>query len=335
MTKLLIITASLLSLLAFWLPGAAHTANVAYAANSDFAAGGYGAYNQADLTNPNIQSVDINMNWSAVEPTAGNINYVPLDNEMAAWAAAGKHVNLILRFANETGGGCASGGYLPNWERPRIPWFCDSDLNAAIPDYFSPVFQADWEAFVDSIAVHVAASPYAASVQYVRAGVGLSAEGFFLTYSQNDFAADKQKLVAWGYTPTSWQSFQESLLTYYKTVFTFAPVIYPVVKQDNNLQVQTAQWAVDNGMGVGQEGLVPNYPTDYAMIDEICAYAKAQGAYIQFQTVSGISDLATVQGDINTAEQLGGKTIEWYENISNVTSYQPAFANYQTYVNSN
>jgi hypothetical protein len=54
--------------------------------------------------------------------------------------------------------------------------------------------------------------------------------------------------------------------------------------------LDVAYWAAAHGIGVGAQGLVPNYPSNYADIKAILAYIQAHypQTYIQFQTVSGI-----------------------------------------------
>src|SRR5947209_11388582 len=158
-------------------------------ANIDFAAGGYGAYDRMALSNPTIGGVDINIAWSEMEPQQGVLNFAPLDAEMRDWAQAGKQFILIVRYANEEtssrAGGCPlRDQYLPTWEMARIPHFCDSAPGSIIPDYFDATFQADLQAFVQAIATHVASSPYRDHLAYVRIGVGLAGEGFYLTYNQ-------------------------------------------------------------------------------------------------------------------------------------------------------
>src|SRR5579884_4505002 len=65
-----------------------HTAGTAsYPANIDYGGIlGYGNYDPAALTNPNVGAVDISMNWAQVEPQPGVFNFGPADKEMADWA---------------------------------------------------------------------------------------------------------------------------------------------------------------------------------------------------------------------------------------------------------
>jgi hypothetical protein len=324
-------------------PTGTSTATQQYPANIDFPIQvPYGQYSQAALANPNVQGIDINLNWNLVEPQEGQINFAPLDAEMAAWAQAGKKVVLVLRFANETGGTC-TGGILPGWERGKIQTLCDTDLNSVVPDYFDPTFQADWKAFVGAIAAHVNQSPYRSAVIYVRAAVGLAGEGFFLHYGTAHFGQYKQQLTQWGYSPAAWAQWQENMMSYYASVFAPLTVIYPIVRLDPDpgtgkpVQQEVAQWAVQHGMGIGAQGLVPNYPTDYANIKEIASFARtsAPAAYIQFQTVSRVNGEVDIAGDIATACALHAHSIEWYERDILNPAYQADFQHWQSLVNSN
>jgi len=314
-----------------------------YPANMDYASGGYGKWSTAALADPGIGGVTINLYWRQVEPRRGSYNWGPLDTEMAAWAQAGKRVALIARFANEKGGGCP-GGYLPSWEIARIPTFCDTDLNSTIPDYFSARFQSDWKAFIQALGNHLAASPYRKAVAYVRAGTGLGGESFYLMYGRagnTDFVHDKQKLVAWGYSPQAWEAFQENLLAFYKRALPYQD-IYVVDKLDVNpttgtpVQVEVAHWAAAHGQGVGEECLpAGSFSHDYADMNQITAWVHKNypNAYIQFQTCGVMSGPAEVAGVISDAKSHWARSIEWYEKGITTSSYLSEYVAYQGWVN--
>src|SRR5262250_923827 len=98
---------------------------------------------------------------------------------------------------------------------------------------------------------------------------------------------------------------QESMLSYFKSVFSYTTVIYPIVQLDTNpatgnpVQMDVAYWAAAQGMGVGAQGLVPipNYP--YARLNVIIPHILSHypNTYIQFQTVAAVSSATDVQGD--------------------------------------
>ena len=319
------------------------TTSSSYPANIDFETGGYGSYDPAALNNPTIGGVDINLNWIAVEPQQGNFQFGPLDKEIADWASHGKKYTLIVRYVSEEGtttGDCSGSQLLPSWEIARIPHFCDRDLGTIIPDYFDQQFQSDLQAFVQAIANHVAQSRYKDQLSYVRVGVGLAGEGFYLTYEQPHFDIYKSQLVSWGYSPTAWKNWQEQMMSYYKSVFPYTTVIYPIVQLDTDpttnmpVQMEVAYWAAAQGIGVGEQGLVPGYPSNYAEIKTILNYIQSNypNTYIQFQTVAFIRGEGVIQGDIQTAYQLGARSIEWYGKDIVNQSYQSDFQQWQQMV---
>lgn len=312
-----------------------------YPANIDFEPlESYGTFNPAALSNPNIKAVDVNMNWINVEPQQGIFNFGPADNEIAAWARQGKNFTLIIRYVDETGiangTDCNIRQFLPSWEIMRIQHFCDTDRRTIIPDYFGPTFEGDLKAYVKAIADHFAQSPYKNDLLYVRIGLGLGGEGFPLTPA-GDYAIDKLQLENWGYTPGAWAAWQKALLTYYKSVFPYTTIIYPVNGLDTDqatgkpVQDEVAEWAAAQGMGIGQQGLRPqsNYPLFRSLRSE---YPQM---YIQFQTVLAINGGKNeVQGDIQAAHRNGAQFIEWYSQDTANPSFQPLFAQWQQMVDS-
>lgn len=316
---------------------------------------GYGVYKPANLANPNISAIDLNMNWSAVEPQQGVFDWAPADKVAAAWASKGKQIVIVVRYIHEisdnSSDGCDDNGqYLPSWEIARIPTYCDFDKNTVVPDYFNATFQSDLKAYIQAIADHFANSPYRNDVAYARVGVGVGAEGYYLygvnqdcgTGNACDFQTDKQQLIARGYTPHSWAVWQEQMLAAFHKSFSYTQLIYPIVQQDvdqvtgEQVSVEVAKWAAAHGIGLGEEGLLPStVNTSYAGMNIIFPYIQSQypGTYIQFQTVSGVSSIRNVRGDIQAAEQLGACSIEWYGNVAVNPSYQSLFAEWQQYVN--
>jgi hypothetical protein len=151
------------------------------------------------------------------------------------------------------------------------------------------------------------------------------------------------------------------MLSYYKSVFSFTTVIYPINQMfypvdsqlninpatQNQVQMDVAEWAVARGMGIGQEGLLGYYTTDYAEFPEIAAWVNQHypDTYIQFQTVAEVSNSATascdsvcvVENDIKAAgsgsPNYGGRSIEWYSPDDLSRAYQSDFALWQQYVN--
>jgi hypothetical protein len=281
------------------------------------------------------------MNWAQVEPEQGQFNFVPLDKVATAWSAHGKRFTLIIRYVAEskqtTPESCdPAQQFLPEWEQVRIQTYCDTDHGLLVPNYFDPIFEADVKAFVGAIANHIAESPYRHNLLYVRAGVGIGGEGFPY-FSTGDYQTeDVPNLQSFGYTPTVWAAWQKEMMKAYQQSFSYTTVIYPVNGQDTDpatgqpVEVENAQWAAAQGMGIGQQGLWPT--AIYPFFQQL--RAKYPHMYIQFQTVWSVGNTAGVLGDVRAAERNGAQFIEWYTSDIVNPANQPAFAEWQQYVNS-
>lgn len=336
-----------------------------YPANVEFDPPGvyaYGAYNPASLTNANVAGVVVNFPWGAVEPQQRVFNFAPADKEIAAWVAAGKKIMFQIRFLYQGGTpsvpncGAANGpNDLPGWEVARIPHFCDSDRGMLIPDYFDSTFQADARAFVQAVAQHYVSSPYRSRIVYVRVATGTGGEqnligGCHDAACQSDYTADVDQLIAYGYTPTALITYDKAMLSFYKSAFNYTTVMYafsdPIPQKEsldvnpatgNPVWLDVAEWAAANGMAVGQMGLSPN--PSYASggkLGTFFAYIQTHhpDTYVAFQTVSRVSGVFAVQGDITNATSLGARTIEWYGQDINIASYQSLFQPWQQAVDS-
>jgi hypothetical protein len=318
-----------------------------------------GAGSAAALANPAVGAVAIPLDWASIEPRSGQLRFATLDQTAAAWTAQGKNFILIVRFANESGGGahgCSGTGFLPAWEVARIPTYCDSDMNMVIPDYFDPTFQSDFLAYVRAIAAHVGASSYRSHLLYVRIGLGLAGEGFPVMPCPagvwcDSKTTDLSQLVAWGYSTHAWARWQEQMLLHYRALFAFTctRVIYPMGDYGVDgvthqlVDVEVAEWAANHGFGLGAQGLVPS-PTysSYAGIGTIVTYVRAHDpqTLIQFQTWSSLQQSATTLydvtcvalGDIVNAEQLGAQSIEWYDTDATNPDLLALLAAWQQYV---
>jgi hypothetical protein len=229
---------------------------VPFPANADYPPGQVASLTV--LRHSYVQGVDVNVDWSSVEKT-NDPPHQPTYNWSALKAAAdtaydrGKHIILVVRAANETGGATGSAcmpdsaQILPSWEiadlqhQPGLNDFtglyCDSDLQTLIPDWFSSQFQNAWLTFIDALAHYVSTQPYYPYISYVRIGVGLGGEAFPVMPDgvgsgcaagklpcQTDASRDLADITA-GWIPRSenfpqeWEDFQESMLAGYEAAF--------------------------------------------------------------------------------------------------------------------
>ena len=321
-------------------------------ANVDYASGGYGAYNSGALRRSWVQGVVINLDWSRVETSPGHFKWTGLDRTAAAWAHARKHIALVVRATNEIRGGCSAGEpqFLPGWEIKAlhnalgaIGTFCDKALRSLIPDWFSSAFRGRFLGFIRALGKHVSAKPYYQSISYVRIGVGLAGEGFYLRPHQAGYAADKAWMVNhWHYTPQRWEGFQKTMLGAYDAAFP-APVqvIYPIDAQDdlsphNPVELAVAKWATNHrGIGIGEECLPPGGFN--RIFSAILGWVRNHHphAYMQFQTCGQTNNAAAEHSIIRAAERYRAKSIEWYENTIMRPPSQSALTAYQSWVNRN
>jgi hypothetical protein len=368
--RLFIPAASAAVALAVAVPAAA-TSTVQFPANVDYDnTGGYGAYSSTVSHDSYVQGVDINLDWRSVETSPGNYTWGPLDRTATAWANAHKHIVLVVRAANETGGATLDKNLVPSTCKPDsdqiLPaWvisalgyngtYCDSDLETIVPDWFSPAFQSYFQEFVSALGKHVSKKKYFSSISYVRIGVGLGGEAFPVMPDQvgsgcktstlpcqEDSSADKAWMSQyWGYSGQAWQKFQETMLTAYDAAFPSVPLIYPIDKQDNDsagkpVDLVVAKWAIAtySNIGIGAECLPPGGGSleTYADFGTIDTWIRDNhpGAYIQFQTCGKTATAAEEQGIIKAAEGFGARSVEWYEDTFNPTKGTPPSASDMT-----
>lgn len=298
----------------------------------------YGQYQLASLTNPNITGVDVIMNWNDVEPQQDVFNWAPADKEIADWSNQGKKFVVVVRYThklNQTS--CdRDNQWMPVWEQNRIPTLCST--GEIVPDYYDATFQADLTDYIGAIAQHIAANPYASHFEYIRIGLGFAGEGYPCLGCDS---AAWNTLTNWGYTPHSWALWQEQMLTKYEQAirpYLPTPIIYalgnntidPVVNQP--IAQEVAYWAAPRGFGAGSEGLHSGLSGPAITVMKYF-HDNYPNNYLQFQTVSYVTGTSDLQGDIDIADSVGAKTIEWYGKDTVKSAYQPYFQQWQETVN--
>lgn len=297
----------------------------------------YGQYQAASLRNPNVTGVDIIMNWNDVEPQQGVFNWAPADKVMADWSNQGKKFVIVVRYTHKLNLTTCDPAkqWMPVWEQNRIPTLCST--GEIVPDYYDTTFQADLIHYIQSIAKHVAASPYASYFEYIRIGLGFAGEGYPCLGCD---ATAWHTLARWGYTPHSWALWQEQMLTKYKKAirpYLPTPIIYamgnntldPVTNEP--IAQEVAYWAAPQGFGVGSEGLHSGLG---GVAINVMKYIHNHypNSYLQFQTVSYVTGTSDLQGDIDIAHSVGAKTIEWYGKDTIQAPYQSYFQQWQQIV---
>lgn len=310
----------------------------------------YGTWNQTALNSAQVGATDIRLDWIDVEPQQGQFNWQPLDNEIAAWASRGKKYVLVVRFIHESfSGTCTTNPqYLPSWELQKLQAanlvFC-SNGGAYIPDYFSQTFQNDFFAYLSAIKQHIGATQYASQLLYIRVGLGAGGEGYpCLGCSLND----TNQLASWGFSQTAWKNWQQMMFSHYIQIFSPMILIYPLGYNTPDPQTQQpidqelAFYALQQGMGIGQEGLSPKP----GYLNEINFFAQMRkqfpNAYLQLGTIFAVhanatpptcDDSCVVQTDIQRANTAGAFSIEWYPQDAGNALFQNYFSTWQQLVN--
>jgi hypothetical protein len=295
---------------------------------------GYGVYDAEGINNRNIGGVLLMMDWSSVEVQKGVYDFGPADKQAEAWTRAGKKLVIVIRYTRQFPGNCQKDQNWPVWVISQVPHHCDAVAGNVIPNYFDASFKAELKTYVKAVGDHFARSPYRDSILYVRIGVGLGSEGFYLTPCRRnapcDFERGRDQLRAWGFTPTIWAAWQREMMSYYKSVFPYTHVIYPIVRLDtdpstgNPIQMDLAFWAAENGMGIGAQGLSPRFADGPARIRYILQtiHSRNSTAWIQLQTVRPVANVDEMIKDMALARELGAKAVEWYSGDANRKEYQ-------------
>jgi hypothetical protein len=327
----LVIPAALAALgLAAAMPAAAQTQpgpNVLYPANVDYpSSGGYGVVNSTVLGEPYVQGADVNMDWSSVEtsndpPNAPTYDWTGLDNEATAAYDQGKHIILVVRAANETGGATVTNGVckadsdqiLPSWEISSLQKYqgmngsngiyCDTDLETMVPDWFSSTFQNDFKTFISALGQYASQQPWYHNISYIRIGVGLGGEAFPVMPDdtpsgcspstppcQTDAAADLATITNdWVPTsetfPQAWENFQESMLTAYDADF-------PAVAGTGGATYPPPTLIYPISVIPGQEPLPDGDPEDYGVANWATSTYSNIGIGQQCLAPGGLDDYA-------------------------------------------
>lgn len=169
---------------------------------------------------------------------------------------------------------------------------CDAGNNVYVPDYWNQTFESDWDSFLAQVATHynvdcpsnplnkpldLCTTAYGGTlstefdpfdVLYVRGGVGLFDEG--TPYNSGSVIAATVK--GWAAPSTcgstnnnlnqssfagEWEGWQRCTMATEFNDFYYSSIMDPVVDPSGESldSVDTAEWAMNNGMSIGQDGL--------------------------------------------------------------------------------
>jgi PKD repeat protein len=168
--------------------------------------------------NANVDGVLLRTEWNAVETAAGVYNWSYLDGQVAAAAAAGKKVSLVVKAGANTPAwvytaGAASFAYTD----PK------TGLPASMPLPWDPVFLADWTQFIKALGVRYAS--WAAVAQVKVEGLSLSSEETNLPNS----STDTTNWQAAGYTRVKVENAWQTIADAYSHAFPDTKIAFIVV----------------------------------------------------------------------------------------------------------
>jgi hypothetical protein len=135
-----------------------------------------------------ISGASFQVMWADIESTEGNYSFANLDAKLAPWITAGKKVNLIFWSVSDgESATCSNSGFNGSYNcaLPAYVWgllglsnstFCSTQYGPnpqQVPNYFSTVFQARYQAFLSAVIAHYRSN---ASIGYIRFGLGHGGE---------------------------------------------------------------------------------------------------------------------------------------------------------------
>jgi len=218
--------------------------------------------------NPYISGIVYTLWWSCSDQdgTSAHYSWSSFDSQIASdgWAAAGKKIIVVLGGVTYGGSDniCYGSGWgtsgLGNYATPAYVWAglgasnyttCTSLVTQRIPNYLNSAYAANYQNWVAATLQHLAASPYASSIGYVRVGWGKGGEttpisGWNQTGMCPDGGGNNTLTTEWGYTLSGWESFLQQGMT---------------VEAAANRRLQLMVSLTEMGQDAGSQDRVPDF----------------------------------------------------------------------------
>lgn len=209
----------------------------------------------ADADDPLLAGTTVTVDWSNVEPQAGQLDWSVIDTAIAPWAAAGKRVILRVSPGSDVAWGNGAGDATPGWVYGEGVGQVDDD-GSILPAYWDPAFVAAYSAFVAAYAARYDGDP---SVAFVEMGIGEGGE------TLADTQLDRNRLAllsAAGYDDQIWLTYVKAVSRIYRDDFRKTAVVALV---DSSFLGQRrhedygalTRWLERNGFPMQYDGLVP------------------------------------------------------------------------------
>jgi len=304
--------------------------------------------NLAPVTNyimnqPAVRGGNIVIVWSSVDKGGGTYDWSGVDTQIAAWAAIGKPVNLIVWPANYA---------LP--QQTGTPSYVTSAAGyqsiscsafGPVPVWFGDTFKTYYKTFVAAVMSRYGSDP---RVGYMRFGLSEGGESY------PECVGGLMTAFNWteAQLNTEWLAYIAEMTSYQASLPHTVQLVtalnqYGTVAQQHAYPLPTGQYAVCDaeaanavslGMGFGTQGLqlsdVANYPSP-CNSDWCAAFANQTAVPLYLQTY-GVSSPAGLppSGSLTTtlpfALSLGATVFEMFIQDWQV-AYDPTSPNYSTY----
>jgi len=214
----------------------------------------FGSNSGADANNPALVGTTLTFDWSQLEPEPGIFDWARVEQAIAPWAAAGKHVILRVSTGGEASWGSAAANETPNWVyaqgAPSV-----NDSGSTLPVYWNATFLQDYDSFIAAFATQFNGDPVASFIE-----MGIGDGGETLPDTQEGPGNRYALWTPYGYSDAVWLQTIETISTTYRNDFTLTPVV-PLVDSSflgpNRQQDYTTltSWFVTNGFPMQYDGL--------------------------------------------------------------------------------
>jgi hypothetical protein len=253
------------------------------------------------MSNPVVSGGNLTVEWGMVDQGNQQYDWSAIDTNIAAWAAAGKKVNLIV-WANSdsTSATCTNGtaSTTGNCAIPAYVWkalgssnytTCDTQYGTQqLPNYLDrAAFQLPYQQFMAAVIQKYGSDP---EIGYIRFGLGHGGETFPGTGWNSTTAACGKAFAAWGVTVTTWETYLASMLSYEATLHSTKQLMVGVTPMGAPTTVvpnYVAPLAIPMHVGFGSQGFqlsdITNYPNCVANWCNLFAQFAGQ-APLELQT---------------------------------------------------
>jgi hypothetical protein len=214
----------------------------------------FGTNSGADAANPELAGTTLTFQWSQLEPEPGTFDWARVDQAIAPWAAARKHVILRVSTGGHASWGATAAKATPEWVYAQgVPAVHDS--GATLPTYWNATFLRDYDNFIDAFAAHIDGDPV---VSFIEMGIGDGGET--LPDTQEGPGNRYAMWTPHGYSDAVWLGTIENIATTYRQDFLRTPVV-PLVDSSfmgpsqREDYANLTSWFVANGFAMQYDGL--------------------------------------------------------------------------------